>query len=72
MENNKDLSRDLFLCEQNICNIAGKLVKKSMKNMKTMERVFECGCLKTRTKFFSTMTPGLKSKEACRVVTCLS
>jgi hypothetical protein len=29
MENNKDLSRDLFLCEQDIYNIAGKLAKKT-------------------------------------------
>ncbi len=27
MENNKDLSRDLFLCEQDIRNLVGKLAK---------------------------------------------
>jgi hypothetical protein len=29
MENNKDLSRDLFVYKQDICNMARKLAKKT-------------------------------------------
>jgi hypothetical protein len=31
MENNDELSRDLFLSEQDICNLASKLAKKMYK-----------------------------------------
>jgi hypothetical protein len=31
MENNGDLSRDFFLCEQDIRNLIGKLTKKTYK-----------------------------------------
>jgi len=69
MENNGNLSRDFFLCEQDIRNMVGSLLKKPTRKMKMM---FECGSLKTRKRFSSTKNLMFKSKETWMMVTCLS
>jgi hypothetical protein len=38
MENNDELSRDLFLNEQDICKLVGKLAKKRIISMRMMPR----------------------------------
>jgi hypothetical protein len=51
MENNGNLSRDSFLCEQDIHNLVGKDAKETYKKMKRMQKMLECGSLKTRKRF---------------------
>jgi hypothetical protein len=72
MKNNGDLSRDYFLCEQDICNMVGKLAKKTYKKDENDAKSVKMWSLKIGKRFSSTKNLMFKLKETCMVVTCLS
>jgi len=72
MENNGELSRDLFLSEQDIHNLARELAKETYKKHEMMHRACKCGLLKTKTRFSFTKRVVGKLKAAFKIVICLS
>ncbi len=59
-----NLTRNTFLCEQDIWNIVGKLTKETYKNMIMMLRVFACGFERTQMFCFIIRRVGLKLVES--------
>jgi cupin superfamily acireductone dioxygenase involved in methionine salvage len=52
MENNKYLSKDLFICEQDICNLAGKLAKETYKKHENDAKNVRMQVSKNKDKVF--------------------
>jgi hypothetical protein len=52
MENNGDLSRDFFLCEQDICNLAAKLIKETYKKYENDAKSIKMCVIENRNKVF--------------------
>jgi len=71
MENNKDQSRDLFLCKQDICNMVGKLAKTTHKKHENNGKSVQMWVFENKDKVFFYQESGVKVVP-CRVVTCLS
>jgi hypothetical protein len=51
MENNGDISREFFNVSKTFVTWQESLQKKPTRKMKMMQKVFECGSLKTRKGF---------------------
>jgi hypothetical protein len=60
MENNKNLSRDLFLCEQDICNMAWKLAKKTYEKHENGGKSVQMWVSKNKDKVFFYQESGVE------------
>ncbi len=52
MENNENLSRDFFLCEQDICNMVGKLTKETFKKDENDAKSVKMWVIQNKEKVF--------------------
>jgi hypothetical protein len=67
MEGDGQLNCDLFLCEQDIHNLARKLIEK----MKMMLNLLRCGSKKVRSMFSSSKDLAYRSMMAFLAKMCL-
>jgi hypothetical protein len=75
MENSNELSRDLFLNEQNILTLARKLAKETYKkheNDAHNVEMWKCGLLKIKTRSSFTKRMVGKLKVTCKIIIYLS
>ncbi len=71
VETSGNLTKDNFLCEQDIQNITRKQQRKHIRNMKMMSRVLTCGLKRTQTFCFIIRRLGLKLVERYQEVIVL-